>query len=108
MATYRVLVNGKFDHPDDATRARLLADAEPQGLAQLRFTEEGSLAYSPHLGSFGFRCTVRAEEERDAVDEAEFKAAGLLEAHGYPYRDLVSKVTCMDDIKIKRRSGSAK
>lgn len=102
MPAYRVLVNGKFDHPDEETRARLLAGVAQQGLAQLKFTEEGSLSYSAHLGSFGFRCEVRAEAEREAVDEAEFKAVELLEAQAIPFRDLVSKATCLDDIKVKR------
>ncbi|WP_020668541.1 DUF6204 family protein [Amycolatopsis nigrescens] len=104
MLTYRVLVNGKFDHPDERTRARMLA-----GVADgvLKFTEEGSLAYSEHLGSFGFRCEVRVEPgetaERDAKDQAEFMAAVRLEELGYPYRDLTSSATCMDTIKINRR-----
>jgi len=37
--TYRVLVRGKFDRPDDSTRARLLAglaDPEPHEFTEAR------------------------------------------------------------------------
>ncbi len=101
MPTYRVLVNGKFDHPDADTRARLLAGLDQH--QTIGFTEDGLLTYSAHLGAFTFRVTLRGEEERDVLDEAELKAMELLDAKGYPYRDVAGKATCMDDIKIRRR-----
>lgn len=104
MPTYRVLVNGKFDHPDAETRARLLAEVERH--QTMAFTEEGLLTYSAHLGGFTFRITLPGEEERAVLDEAELKVMELLDAKGYPYRDVAGKATCMDDIKIRRRSGS--
>ncbi|MER6665285.1 DUF6204 family protein [Amycolatopsis japonica] len=101
MPTYRVLVNGKFDHPDADTRARLLAElGDHQAIG---FTEDGLLTYSAHLGAFTFRITLQGEEERDVLDEAELKVMELLDAKGYPYRDVAGKATCMDDIKIRRR-----
>jgi hypothetical protein len=101
MSTYRVLVNGKFDHPDAETRARLLAELEQH--QAIGFTEDGLFTYSAHLGGFTFRITLRGEEEREVLDEAELKVMELLDAKGYPYRDVVGKATCMDDIKIRRR-----
>ncbi|HET6290922.1 MAG TPA: DUF6204 family protein [Amycolatopsis sp.] len=101
MPTYRVLVTGKFDHPDTDTRARLLAELEKH--QAMGFTEDGLLTYSAHLGAFTFRVTLRGEEERDVLDEAELKVMELLDAKGYPYRDVAGKATCMDDIKIRRR-----
>ncbi|WP_344430834.1 DUF6204 family protein [Amycolatopsis minnesotensis] len=107
MLTYRVLVTGKFDRPDEETRARLLAELGKDGFPRLKFTEEGSLAYSEHLGSFSFRCVVRTDPgpgaDQDAKDQAELMAMECLDAHGYPYRDLTSAPTCMDTIKIKRK-----
>lgn len=107
MLTYRALVNGKFDHPDDETRARLLADTDPQGLPSLKFTEGGSLAYSRHLGSFALRYVVQVEPgpaaEQEAKEDAELKAMERLEADGIPYRDLTFAMTCMDDVKVNRR-----
>ncbi|MFD9892233.1 DUF6204 family protein [Amycolatopsis sp. NPDC059027] len=103
MPTYRVLVRGKFDRPDEPTRARLLAADQPE----MAFTEEGSLSYNHHLASFGFRIVVHVEPgenaEREARDQAELRAMELLEEQRYPYRDLGSTATCMDDIKINRR-----
>lgn len=101
MPTYRVLVSGKFDHPDAETRARLLAELGDHQL--LGFTDDGLLTYSAHLGSFTFRVSLQGEDEREVIDEAELKAMELLDAKGYPYRDVGAKATCMDDIKLRRR-----
>ncbi|QWF79831.1 DUF6204 family protein [Amycolatopsis sp. CA-230715] len=107
MLTYRVLVTGKFDRPDEETRARLLAELDKDGFPQLKFTEEGSLAYSEHLGSFSFRCVVLAKPgsgaDQDAKDQAELMAMERLDSLGYPYRDVTSAPTCMDTIKINRK-----
>lgn len=101
MPTYRVLVNGKFDHPDAETRARLLVDVDDH--QRIGFTDEGLLTYSAHLGGFSFRISLQGDEERDVIDEAELKVMELLDAKGCPYRDVAGKATCMDDIKIRRR-----
>ncbi|RSN37374.1 hypothetical protein DMC61_04830 [Amycolatopsis sp. WAC 04169] len=101
MPTYRVLVNGKFDHPEADTRSRLLAELSDH--QAIGFTEDGLLTYSAHLGAFTFRITLQGEEERDVLDEAELKVMEMLDAKGYPYRDVAGKATCMDDIKIRRR-----
>ncbi len=101
MPTYRVLVNGKFDHVDADTRVRLLAELDQY--QAVGFTDDGLLTYSAHLGGFSFRISLQGDEERDVLDEAELKVMELLDAKGYPYRDVVGKATCMDDIKIRRR-----
>jgi hypothetical protein len=102
--TYRVLVRGKFDRPDDATRARLLAGLA--GLEPLEFTEAGTFSYSNSLAGFTFRCIVLADSEttseQDVKDQAELKTMELLEGRSYPYRDLTAHATCMDHIKIRR------
>ncbi|WP_246256946.1 DUF6204 family protein [Amycolatopsis anabasis] len=107
LRTYRVLVKGKFDRPDAETRSRMLAVLRDGGLPPLGFTEEGALSFGEHLAAFSFRCVVRVEpgeaEEREARDRAELRAMEALEAAGYPYRDLTSSATAMDDIKIRRR-----
>ncbi|MGW7552904.1 DUF6204 family protein, partial [Streptomyces rimosus] len=41
--TYRVIVRGRWDGLTDGARAKLLAEADQHGLAQHRFTPEGSL-----------------------------------------------------------------
>lgn len=105
MPTYRVLVRGKFDHPDEPTKVRLRAEAaEFQSLA---FSEEGSFFFTEALGSFTFRCSVDVpagpSAEHDAIAEAEFKTLEVLERQDYPFRDIQSSATRMDDIKIRRR-----
>jgi hypothetical protein len=102
--TYRVLVRGKFDRPDDETRVRLrsgLAEMQP-----LEFTEAGTFSYSASLASFTFRCVIFADSvgtsEQDVKDQAELMVMELLEGRGYPYRDLSAHATCLDHIKIRR------
>lgn len=105
MPTYRVLVKGKFDHPDEATRVRLLADVGQ--FQTLAFSEGGSFYFTEALGSFTFRCEVEVDAgpsaEHDAIAEAEFKTLEVLERQRYPFRDIRSSATCMDDIKVRRR-----
>jgi hypothetical protein len=107
MPTYRVLVRGKFDRPTEAVREKLRANSEGDGLADMSFSEAGTLSYSNHLSGFSFRVTVEVEAGSDATarahDQAELMAMELLDREGYPYRDLTVSSTCMDDIKINRR-----
>jgi hypothetical protein len=108
MPTYRVLVRGKFDHPTQATREKLL-DALGHGdeLTSQLFSEAGTLTYSHHLGGFSFRVSVEVAPGDDATqeahDQAELMVMERLEREGYPYRDLTVSSTCMDDVRIKRR-----
>jgi len=105
MATYRVLVRGKFDRPDEVTREKLLAALAAENAPGPLFSAEGTLTYSHHLGGFSYRVEVRHEsgEDAQARDQGELMAMELLECEGYPYRALETTSTCMDDIKIKRR-----
>ncbi|WP_091671189.1 DUF6204 family protein [Amycolatopsis marina] len=102
---FRVLVRGRFDAPDQETRAELVAAADDHDLLRAAFTEDGTLTYERSLNGFTFRCTVTASGERaeeDARVEGELKAAEVLDNAGWPYRGLGSSATNMDDIKIRR------
>lgn len=107
MPTFRVLVRGRFDRPDDATRARLSTALASGDFADLAFTPEGTLSYNEHLVSFSFRVVVETSPgkhaERDACEEAMMTAMEVLDRENYPYRALTTAATCMDDIKIRRR-----
>jgi len=105
VPTYRVLVRGKFDRPDEVTREKLLAALSAEDAPGPLFSVDGTLTYSHHLGGFSFRVEVGRESADDAGarDQAELMAMELLEREGYPYRALETSSTCMDDIKIKRR-----
>ncbi|MEW1747915.1 DUF6204 family protein [Streptomyces angustmyceticus] len=105
--TYRVIVRGKWDGLTPQSRADLLAGADGDALAQLRFTPEGSLAYDRALHSFSYRFVVvsdAADGEEMAAALAEDKAERALRAAGLGYRELRSTVTDMDAMKINRKS----
>ena len=105
--TYRVIVRGVFDGLDDAQRTRLRAEAAAHDLLVSSFTEEGTLSYDQRLGAFSHRVLVRVEagsgEEDDAHTAGELAAMTYLDAAGLGYRNLRSSVTCLDDVKIRRR-----
>ncbi|MFE0171043.1 DUF6204 family protein [Streptomyces sp. NPDC059002] len=104
--TYRVIVRGTFDGLTDASRAALLAEVEEHGLAQMRFTPEGSLTYDRVLKHFSYRFVVLSDAEDGeemAGALAEEQAEKLLDGLGHGYRDLRSTVTDMDTMKINRK-----
>ncbi|CAM5664783.1 GYD domain-containing protein OS=Streptomyces rimosus subsp. rimosus (strain ATCC / DSM 40260/ JCM 4667 / NRRL 2234) OX=1265868 GN=SRIM_033575 PE=4 SV=1 [Streptomyces rimosus subsp. rimosus] len=104
--TYRVIVRGRWDGLTDGARAKLLAEADQHGLAQHRFTPEGSLVYDATLRSFTYRYVIvsdAADGEELAAALAEEKAEAVLTAAGYGYRDLRSSATDMDTMKINRK-----
>ncbi|MEU0373951.1 DUF6204 family protein [Streptomyces sp. NPDC006283] len=101
--TYRVIVRGTWDGLTDEGRAALLAQVEEHGLAQMRFTEEGSLTYDSRLKHFSYRFVVvsdAADGEEMAAAVAEDRAERALAALGHGYRDLKSTATDMDTMKI--------
>ncbi|GAA3377649.1 DUF6204 family protein [Streptomyces sannanensis] len=107
--TYRVIVRGTWDGLTDGSRARLLAEVEEHGLAQMRFTPEGSLHYDRALKHFSYRFTVvsdAAEGEEMAGAIAEDKAETALRALGHGWRGLRSSVTDMDTMKINYKGSS--
>ncbi|MBP0458123.1 DUF6204 family protein [Streptomyces montanisoli] len=105
--TYRVIVRGAWRGLTDTDRARLLADVEGHGLAGLRFTPEGSLAYDRTLNHFSYRYEIVADAddgEEMAALLAEERAARALAALGYDHGELRSTATDMDTMKINRPS----
>ncbi|TSB18197.1 DUF6204 family protein [Streptomyces benahoarensis] len=104
--TYRVIVRGTWDRLSDASRATLLAEVADHGMAQLRFTPEGSLVYDAALVSFSYRYTIVSDAEDGeemAAALAEEKAEAALRAAGHGYRRLRAKATDMDTMKINRK-----
>ncbi|MGW6237049.1 DUF6204 family protein [Streptomyces sp. NPDC055094] len=104
--TYRVIVRGTWDGLTDDDRARLLADVDRHGLAQMRFTPEGSLTYDAALKHFSYRFVVvsdAADGEEMAGALAEDRAETALRALGCGHRELRSTVTDMDTMKINRK-----
>ncbi len=105
--TYRVVVRGVFDGLDDAQRTALRERAPAHDLFAARFTEEGALTYDDRLAAFSHRVVVHVEpgpgEEDDAHTAGQLSLIELAEAAGWGHRRLRSTVTCMDDVKIRRR-----
>ena len=105
--TYRVIVRGVFTGLDDDRRARLREQAAAHDLFAAAFTERGSLTYDAQLSPFSHRVVVHVEggpgEEEDAATAGELSAIEHLEALGVQWRSLRSSVTCMDDVKVRRR-----
>ncbi|WP_030900430.1 DUF6204 family protein [Streptomyces sp. NRRL F-5126] len=105
--TYRVIVRGAWRDLTSTDRERLLAEVEAHGLAGLRFTSEGSLAYDRTLNHFSYRYEIVAdadEGEEMAALLAEDRAAHALAELGYGHGELRSTATDMDTMKINRRS----
>ncbi|MEX2970437.1 DUF6204 family protein [Streptomyces sp. C184] len=105
--TYRVIVRGKWDGLTAPARERLLAEVADHGLSQMRFTPEGSLAYDAALHSFSYRCVIvsdAADGEELAAALAEEQAENALRAAGLGCRELRSRATDMDTMKINRKS----
>ncbi|MGY1773831.1 DUF6204 family protein [Blastococcus sp. SYSU D00813] len=105
--TYRVTVRGVFDGLDEAQRVSLLARAAEHDLFAAAFTEEGTLSYDTSLSAFSHRVVVRVDagpdEEDDAHTAGRLSALERLDAAGLGHRRLRSSVTCVDDVRIRRR-----
>ncbi|MGY1743908.1 DUF6204 family protein [Blastococcus sp. SYSU D00695] len=105
--TYRVIVRGVFDHLDDAQRAHLLERVAEHDLFAAAFTDEGTLSYDTSLSAFSHRVVVRVDpgpgEEDDAHAAGQLSAIERLDAAGLGYRRLRSTVTCVDDVRVRRR-----
>ncbi|MGW1227682.1 DUF6204 family protein [Streptomyces sp. NPDC001515] len=101
--TYRVIVRGTWEGLTDASRTRLLAEADDHGLAAMQFTEEGSLTYDRVLKHFSFRYVVLSDPddgEEMACALAEDRAETALRAAGHAHGPLRSTATDMDTMKI--------
>ena len=104
--TYRVIVRGTWDGLTDEARAGLLAEVDDHGLAQMRFSPEGSLTYDATLKHFSFRYVIvsdTADGEEMAAALAEDRAETALAARACGFRTLHSTVTDMDTMKINRK-----
>jgi hypothetical protein len=105
--TYRVIVRGFFDGVDDDQRARLRAQLAAHDLFDSAFTPEGTLSYDGTLSPFSHRVVVQVDagegEEDDAHTTGQLSAMACLEGLGVGWRNLRSSVTCMDDVRIRRR-----
>ena len=104
--TYRVIVRGKWDNLTEEARATLLAEADDHGLARMRFTAEGSLAYDTALHAFSYRYVIVSDAEYGeemAAALGEEKAEEALRAAGLGYRELRATATDMDTMKINRK-----
>ncbi|WP_432129280.1 DUF6204 family protein [Streptomyces sp. bgisy082] len=101
--TYRVIVRGTFDGLSEESRSRLLAEADDHGMAAMRFTEEGSLAYDRTLKHFSYRVVVVSDAEDGeemAGALAEDRVETALGELGHGYKGLRSTVTDLDTMKI--------
>jgi hypothetical protein len=105
--TYRVIVRGVFDGLDDGRRDRLRTEASAHDIFDSAFTEAGTLTYDRDLSAFSVRVVVHVEpgtdEEAEARTAGELAALEHLDAMGVGHRRLRSTVTCMDEVKIRRR-----
>jgi hypothetical protein len=105
--TYRVIVRGVFAGLDEGQRTALREAAADHDVFVSAFTEEGTLTYDGHLSAFSHRVVVQVEAGPDEDDDAhaagQLSAMEQLDAAGLGYRTLRSTVTCMDDVKIRRR-----
>lgn len=87
LRIFRVLVRGRLHGLDEATRERLLTEADRHTVARAGFTEGGTLTYDTTLSTFGFRMQVRVRTDdgpnadTDADAEAAVRAGALAE-HG--------------------------
>ncbi|RSS45911.1 hypothetical protein EF912_27940 [Streptomyces sp. WAC07061] len=103
--TYRVIVRGVFAGLDDDQRTRLLASAAEHDILTAAFTDDGTLVYDRELRAFSLRCVVRqaGDLEDEAAGEAACdRAAAALAARGIGHGALRTKVTSVDDMKIRR------
>ncbi len=104
--TYRVIVRGTWDRLTEASRGTLLAEVAEHGLAQMKFTPEGTLTYDRALKHFSLRYEVLCDAEDGeemAGALAEEQAENLLKELGHGYKALRSTVTDMDTMKINRK-----
>ncbi|MFJ7995851.1 DUF6204 family protein [Streptomyces sp. NPDC096310] len=104
--TYRVIVRGTWEGLTEEKRALLLAELDLHGLAQMRFTPEGSLTYDAALKHFSYRYEVvsdAADGEEMAGALAEERAEAALRERGCGHGALRSTVTDLDTMKINRK-----
>lgn len=108
MRTYRVTIRGRFAELPEPARSRLLAEVGEHGVLSARYTAEGTVTYGPELRGLVFRCETRLDEDvADLQSKAETAGRHALrtwsEGHGVAVTADHVDVTCLDDIKVRRR-----
>jgi hypothetical protein len=101
LQIYRVIVRGKFDGIDDATRGELLAAAAEHDVTRAAFRADGTLTYDTRLVAFSFRYELRDDgddPEAAVVERARFMAEASLVALKVGYRDLRIEAINMADV----------
>lgn len=97
----RIVVRGHFADLDEATRARLLAEADDHDLFDARFTRDGFWVYDRSLVAFNIRYEVRVrgdESTEEIQRQREQRSAEFLDDQGVPYKYLRSSVTDMSEM----------
>jgi len=109
VRTYRVQVTGQFDRPASAVRERLLAEQSAHDVFASAFVAEGTFSYAPTLTRFTLRYLLdidqgsAADADMAAELEGEILAGSYLEERDIPFKALTVSVTCMQDVKVRRR-----
>ena len=109
VRTYRVQVTGQFDRPASAVRERLLAEQSAHDVFASAFVAEGTFSYTPTLTRFTLRYLLdidqgsAADADMAAELEGEILAGSYLEERDIPFKALTVSVTCVQDVKVRRR-----
>jgi Family of unknown function (DUF6204) len=101
LQIFRVIVRGKFDGLDDATRVELLAAATEHDVTRAAFRADGTFTYDTRLVAFSFRYELRDDgddPEHAVVDRARAMAEASLVGLGVGYRDLRIEAINMADV----------
>lgn len=109
MRTYRVTIRGRFVELPEPARSRLRAAAGEHGVLSARYTAEGTVTYGSELRGLVFRFETSLDEDvadphRQAETEGRHTVRAWAERHGVAVADDHTDVTCLDDIKIRRRN----
>jgi len=101
LQVFRVIVRGKFDRLDDASRSTLLAAAAAHDVTRAAFRADGTFTYDTRLVAFSFRYELRDDgddPEGAIMDRARVMAESSLGALGVGYRNLRVEATNMADV----------
>lgn len=106
---HRVIVRGRFQGLDDATRAVLQDEADEHDYLHAAFTRDGTLVYDAAIDFFSLRYELRTDDEVDGRGPgdvavlAEALATADLAERGLGYGPLRITSTDMADMWSGRR-----